>query len=141
MLQGSGPGNLPLWISTRIDDEAVEHYRDVGRFTPREDREALTVEIVQRDDLSPDGDPARIRRNPAQVRMIGIRLSPDEARELARLLNRAATLITDTTYRDLPRRNSSRSWNGGYGLAPRRSPAPAPTQRRSADRPTLRAVK
>ena len=132
MLQGSGPGNLPLWISTRIDDEAIEHYRDVGRFTPREDREPLTVEIVQRDDLSPDGDPLRIHRNPAQVRMMGIRLSPEEARELARLLNWAATQITDTTRRDLPRRNSNRSWNGGYGLAPVHSAHPAPAQRRSA---------
>ena len=132
MLQGSGPGNTPLWIVTRIDDEAVEHYRSVGCFTPTEDREPLTVQIVQRDDLSPDGDPALIQRNPAQVRMTGVRLSPDEAKELARLLNTAALLITSAGRQEQPRRNRGRSWNGGYGLAPVRPASQVPPQKRSA---------
>jgi hypothetical protein len=132
MLQGSGPLNLPVWVSTRIDDEAIEYHRGIGCFTPAEDREPLAVDIVQRDDLSPDGDPARISRNPAQVRMTGIRLSEDEARELARLLNLAAVLIHNAGRQDLPRRNWTGGWNGGYGLAPVSAASRARPQRRSA---------
>jgi hypothetical protein len=118
MLPASPSLELPVWIVSRIDDEAVEHYRSVGCFTPAEDHEPLTVELVQRDDLSPDGDPALTQRNPAQVRMSGIRLSPDEARELTRLLATAVQLIQSAGRQDLPRRTWNRSYNGGYGLAP-----------------------
>jgi phytoene dehydrogenase-like protein len=91
------------------------------------------VDIVQRDDLSPDGDPASIHRNPAQVRMTGTRLSPDEAQKLARMLNTAAALIISAAARDQPRRNWGGGWNGGYGLAPVNSGStPVHPQRRSA---------
>src|SRR4051812_11306807 len=118
MLKGSRPLGIPLWFVTRIDDEAVEYQRGVGCFTPAEEREPLIVDIVQRDDLNPDGEP---QRNPAQVRMTGIRLSSDEARRLAQLLNTAARLINDTGRPELPRQNWGGGWNGGYGLAPRKS--------------------
>jgi len=118
MLKGSRPLGIPLWFATRIDDEAVEYQRDVGCLTPAEEREPLIVDIIQRDDLIPGSDP---QRNPAQVRMSGIRLSSDEARQLAQLLNRAARLINDTGRAESPRRNWGGGWNGGYGLAPRKS--------------------
>jgi hypothetical protein len=129
MLHGSAPRPIPHWVSTRIDDEAIEYYRSVGGFIPAEDREPLTVELVQRDDLAPDGDPAELRHNPAQVRIAGIRLSPDEAVRLARLLHSAVTMTTPT---DRPQR-LLRSYNGGYGLAPvSAATQPNPQQRRSA---------
>jgi hypothetical protein len=136
MLRGSRPPRIPLWFATRIDDEAVEYHRSVGCFTPAEEREPLTVDLVQRDDLSPDGEPASVQRNPAQVRVSGIRLSSDEARQLARLLNAAATLINNAAQQNeppnLPRRNWGGGWNGGYGLAPRRPASSMPAQKRSA---------
>ena len=76
MLQGSASRPLPHWVSSRIDDEAIEYYRSVGGFTPAEDREPLLVGLVQRDDLAPNGDPAQLHHHPAQVRIAGIRLSP-----------------------------------------------------------------
>lgn len=121
MPQGSRPLRTPLWFVTRIDHEAVEYHRSVGCFTPIEEREPLPVDIVQRDDLSPDGDPTVVHRNPAQVRMNGIRLSTDEAQQLARLLTAAAALINNSGRSELPRRSRIVGWNGGYGLAPRRS--------------------
>lgn len=124
--------NTPLWIVTRIEDEAIEHHRSIGCFTPTEDREPLTVDIVQRDDLSPDGDPARVQRNPAQVRVVGTRLSPEEAQELARLLTTAASLIKTTATPARPQRNWGGGWNGGYGLAPVRPASPMHPQKRSA---------
>lgn len=110
MLQGSRPLNIPIWVASRIDDEAVEHYRSVGCFIPDEDRVPLTVGLVQRDDLGPGGDPTRIQRNPAQVRMSGLRLSTDEARQLVRLLNSAIGLIDGTGWQELrmpPQRRSA----------------------------------
>ena len=118
MLQGSRSPHLPVWVLTRIDDEAVEHYRGVGCFTPAEDREPLAVVIVQRDDLSPDGDPGRIQRNPAQIRISGIRLDLDETRELIRLLNTAIRMINNTGQSDARPRSRGFSYNGGYGFAP-----------------------
>lgn len=132
MLQRSRPPNLPIWVLSRIDDEAVEHYRGVGCFTPAEDREPLAVEIVQRDDLSPDGDPARIQRNPAQVRLSGIRLNLDETRELVRLLNRAIRMINNAGQLDAPRRSRGFSYNGGYGFAPVDPASQVHPQRRTA---------
>lgn len=128
MPQGSSAFNSPLWISIRIDDEAVEHYRTVGGFTPAEERAPLSVEVVQRDDLSPDGDPDRTHSNPAQVRMNGIRFTPDEAQDLARLLNSAATLINNSGRRE----RVFWSYNGGYGLAPASPAKQVLPQRRSA---------
>ena len=130
MLHESGAPNIPLWIVTRIEDEAVEHHRSIGCFVPAEDAWPLTVDIVQRDDLSPDGDPDATRHNPAQVRMTGTRLTPDEARELARMLNTAATLILKAAAGDQPRRYWG--WNGGYGLAPVKPQTGSPAEQRSA---------
>jgi hypothetical protein len=132
MPQGSRPLSTPLWVVTRIDDEALEHYRGIGCFTPAEDREPLTVEIVQRDDLSPDGDSAPVRRNPAQIRMSGIRLSASEARRLIRLLNSAVQQMDNPLQQDLPRESRSYSFNGGYGLAPVSPASRVRSQRRSA---------
>jgi hypothetical protein len=132
MLHGTRPLNTPIWVLNRIDDEAVEHYRSVGCFTPAEDRSPLTVEIVQRDDLSPDGDPALIQRNPAQIRMSGVRLSPGEARRLARLLNSAIQLIDNTRPEELLQVRRGYSYNGGYGLAPTNPAVRVHPQRRSA---------
>jgi hypothetical protein len=126
MLQRSVP--LPYWVSTRIDDEAIEYYRSVGGFTPTEEREPLTVELVQRDDLLTDGGPGELHPNPAQVRIAGIRLNPDEAVQLARLLHSAVSMINLT---DRPRR-MLRSCNGGYGLAPVSAATQEGPQRRSA---------
>ena len=122
----------PPWTTIRIENEAIERHRGVGAFVPAEEREPLVVGIVQRDDLSPDGDPAAIQRNPAQVRLTGVRLSPDEARELARLLERAARMITATSAARSGPARPARGWNGGYGLAPVTSAPPVQPQRRSA---------
>ncbi len=130
MLQGSAIGRIPIWVVQRIEDEAVEYYRSVGCLTPAEEREPVTVDIVQRDDLAADGDPDQLERNPAQVRMTGMRLSPDEARELARLLNRAAGLATTRVQPERPRQ--FRGWNGGYGLAPAKPRSYRMPERRSA---------
>ena len=130
MLHGHRP--IPFWVSTRIDDEAIEYYRKVGSFTPAEDREPLTVELVQRDDLNPQDDTAEPSRNPAQVRMAGIRLSPDEAVRLAQLLT-SAVAITHTTNR--PQRllrSYHGGYNGGYGLAPVSAATQQNPHRRSA---------
>jgi hypothetical protein len=114
MPQGPDHSPVPFWVSTRIDDEAIEYYRSVGEFTPAEDREPLTVDLVQRDDLSPDGDPAGVRHNPAQIRMAGIRLDPDEVNQLVWLLRSAVAM---TRPPQQPERRW-RSYRGGYGLAP-----------------------
>jgi len=131
VLHGSVHSPLPLWVATRIDDEAIEHYRAVGGFTPAEDREELTVDLVQRDDLSPDGDPAKVQHHPAQVRMAGIRLSRVEAVQLARLLSEAVTAINDAE-RPPTLGRARRSFNGGYGLAPVSETTSIHPQRRSA---------
>jgi hypothetical protein len=122
---------LPLWVATRIDDEAIEHYRGVGGFTPAEDLEELSVDLVQRDDLSPDGDPTKVRHHPAQIRIAGIRLSQSEAVHLARLLSTAVTVINETE-RPPAIGRVRRSFNGGYGLAPVSEATLVPQQQRSA---------
>lgn len=99
------------WRVTAIEDEAVEHSRGVGAFTPEEEREPLVVGLVQRDDLGIEGAPGGIVRNPAQVSVAGIRLTPAEACTLAQLLTSAAAMITG------PIRRDRWSRNGGYGLA------------------------
>jgi hypothetical protein len=101
----------PPWSTIRIEDEAVEHHRDVGGFVPREDRDPLVVGIVQRDDLSPDGDPDATVHNPALIRVAGIRLSLHEAEDLACLL----AIAIDTVQGPLKRDHWTR--NGGFGLA------------------------
>ena len=101
----------PPWTTIRIENEAIERHRGVGAFVPAEEREPLVVGIVQRDDLSPDGDPARTVHHPAQIRIAGIRLSVSEAQDLALLLSTAAVMI------DGPFRRDRWSRNGGYGLA------------------------
>jgi hypothetical protein len=111
MLQGPDTFPNPPWVTVPIEDEAVEHHRGVGGFIPEEEREPLVVGIVQRDDLSPDGDPHRTVSHPAQVRVGGIRLDVREARDLADLLTMATVMIEGPLRRD--------RWSrvGGYGLA------------------------
>jgi hypothetical protein len=101
----------PPWSTIRIEDEAVEHHRDVGGFVPAEDREPLVVGIVQRDDLSPDGDPDATVHHPALIRVAGIRLSLHEAEDLAGLLAVAIDAVQG------PLRRDRWSRNGGFGLA------------------------
>jgi hypothetical protein len=147
MLQGSVRPTLPLWVRHRIDDEAIEHYLSIGEFVPAEDREALTVALVQRDDLGPDGDPAVVERQPAQVRMAGVRLSRDEAVRLAGLLGAAVAVINRAAQPQAAQPQAAqpqaaqpksatprvlRSFNGGYGLAPVSSARAVHPARRSA---------
>lgn len=107
------PLQAPWWATYRItvDDEAVEHRRDIGAVNVHGDY-PITVEVVQRDDITPAGadiTPAgddvacvgagSIGRGPAQVSVMGRWLTAAEAHHLTRLLLAALADISSDPHR------------------------------------------
>jgi hypothetical protein len=84
--------NAPLWAQTHArDDEAVIYSRKIGAVS-EVDGEEISVEVVQRDELSV-ADLSVITRTPAFVRVAWIRVGLSEAHELGRLLISAGAVI------------------------------------------------
>jgi hypothetical protein len=100
----------PPWASSRvIDEETVEHCRRIGEVDPAGEKESLFVDVVQRDELDLSAEPVFVSRTSPQIRIAGIRLSPDQAHDLAGLLNSAVALIGC---------QHSGTSNRGEGIAP-----------------------
>jgi len=86
--------DAPPWAeSSEPDDQAVIHSRRVGGLVDLDGGE-LTVDVVRRDDLCLVGGIVGVVREPAWVRVAGVRIAPDRAVELARLLV-AAKVISE----------------------------------------------
>jgi hypothetical protein len=84
----------PPWAITRtIEEDSVEHRRNLGEVCPVEDPQHLCVEVVQRDEVNIATSPVSIRRTPPVISLAGIRMSRDEARTLTQLLTEALTTI------------------------------------------------
>jgi hypothetical protein len=83
----------PIWsYAILTGDEAVEHCRTLGAVRSVEGHEALVVEVVRRDELSPAGGGAVADRGAARVLVGGVRVTASAARRLAALLAAAADL-------------------------------------------------
>jgi hypothetical protein len=101
MLQLLGPKSAswdaPSWATTSelVDYGSVEHRSCIGEVSPDAPESPLVVDVVQRDELDVDAEPMSITRSQAQVRVAGISLRGDQARDLARLLDSAADLVED----------------------------------------------
>jgi len=82
----------PPWAeSSDSDEEAVVHSRIVGALLDLDGRE-LTVDLVQRDELFLTAAGPAVVREPAWVRVAGVRIGLDQTVQLARMLLSAREL-------------------------------------------------
>lgn len=78
--------DAPPWAeSSEPDDQAVIHSRRVGALIDLDGGE-LAVDVVRRDDLCLVAGIVGVVREPAWVRVAGVRVAPERAIHLARLL-------------------------------------------------------
>jgi hypothetical protein len=84
--------DAPPWAeSSEPDDQAVIHSRRVGSLVDLDGGE-LAVDVVRRDDLSLIDGVVAVLREPAWVRVAGVRIALDQAVPLARMLESAKAL-------------------------------------------------
>jgi hypothetical protein len=86
----------PPWATSElVDYGSIEHRRCIGEVTLDEPETPLTVDVVQRDELDLNVEPISITRTLAHVSVAGVWLRPEQARDLARLLDQAVDVIED----------------------------------------------
>jgi hypothetical protein len=84
--------NVPPWAEVSdSDEEAVVHSRRVGTLLDLDGRE-LAVDLVQRDELLLTAAGPTIVREPAWVRVAGVRIGQDQTVQFARMLLSAREL-------------------------------------------------
>jgi hypothetical protein len=88
----------PSWAQVYDrDDEAMIYSRRIGAVTGMDDEE-LSVELVQRDDITTAAEQSVITRSPIFVRVACTRVGLAEADELGRLLASARMMIEGDRY-------------------------------------------
>ncbi len=91
------PGR-PSWASDRLVDESlVEYSYPVGTVGPFGDDPVLEVIVIQQDHLDLEADPPTITRHRPQLRVGQMRMSPDQAHELAEVLSSGVQFMKSVT--------------------------------------------
>jgi hypothetical protein len=92
--------SAPSWAETsERDDEALIHSRSIGVLHDL-DGDALSVDVVQRDEMIFAPGYASVERTPAYVRVAGQRMDGRQAALLSQLLTTASDLATETSAQD-----------------------------------------
>jgi hypothetical protein len=84
----------PVWANRSVGNaDAIQHWRWIGTVASAEAHESLTVEIVQRHELSGGSGRTPREGTPTEVLVAGVRLKAADARRLASLVAIAADTI------------------------------------------------
>ena len=87
------PGR-PSWASDRLVDESlIEYSHIIGSVATCGDDPAFDVVVIQQDEFDLDADPPRITRHEPEIRLAGVRVSEEQARDLAMVLDRGADFV------------------------------------------------
>jgi hypothetical protein len=95
----------PAWASDRLVDETlIEYSHAIGSVGTCGDDVAFDVVVIQQDELDLDGDPPKVIRHEPEIRLSHVRISPEQARDLAMVLTRGADFVKALAGSDQPPR-------------------------------------